>query len=203
MFHTFFIPIATIPNLVACEQVFPLFLSFCIKFFLENYHGEITIIIAVNILIFMLFGGDPRFIYAEILLQMNKWYDIIMIPILIMLQLNRMDDSDSLIVVIIFLLGEIIRMGLSTSHKGGLIPILVAFIIITFIPVLVIDFIWVFGIRSRTPFDIICMTIYILFHLLELLCTAFACVNFSRYQDGYYQFSYAKAQNPEEVNLLD
>ena len=151
----------------------------------------------------MLFGGDPRFIYAEILIAMNKWYDAIVIPLIVILQTNRMDDSDSLIVILIFLLGEIIRLYLASGHRRGFIPTLVAYIILTVIPVLAIDFIWLFGVKSRTAFDIISMSIYIVFHVLELICSAYACLKFSRYQDGYYQFSYIKAQSPEEVNLLE
>ena len=151
----------------------------------------------------MLFGGDPRFIYAEILISMNKWYDAIIIPMIAILQTNRMDDQDSLIVILIFLVGEIIRLLLASGHRKGFIPTLVAYIIITVIPVLAIDFIWIFGVASRTPFDIISMSIYIVFHVLEIICSAYACFKFSRYQDGYYQFSYIKAKNPEEVNLLE
>ena len=148
-----------------------------------------------------LFGGDPRYFPIQIILETNIWYDIITLPLLFIYQLKRFSNQDSTIISFVFLFSETFRIFLVWSHRKANIPVFVAFFIVTFIPVLVFDIVWYIELPGRTAFDKSIMFGFIIIHLIELTCGFISYKGFSRYQNGFYQFS--KNQINENISLLD
>jgi hypothetical protein len=66
-----------------------------------------------------------------------------------------------------------------------------AFLVITVIPLIVIDFLWMFFVETRTGFDYIAISGMMVFHVLELI--GFGVVQLLRlvnYQNSFFQFQY-------------
>lgn len=149
-----------------------------------------------------LFGGDPRFVHLQILYKMNMWFDIVFIPTLFMAQMKRFANSNALLIVMIFFAFEIIRICLHTSHQTGNIPVYVAFIILTVLPTIVLAVLWLLILPERTPFDVICMTAYIVVLAVELGYCAIVYRALRNYQDGFFQFAMGKGKPDDELELV-
>ena len=148
-----------------------------------------------------LFGGDPRYAPIQIILETNIWYDILCLPILFIFQLKRYNNQDSNIISFVYFFCEIFRILLVWSHRKANIPVFVAFFIVTFIPVLVLDFVWYFEFPNRTPLDKSLMVGNIVLHILEIGCGIVSYRGFSRYQNGFYQFSRRRLANTREETV--
>jgi hypothetical protein len=136
-----------------------------------------------------IFGGDPRFVHLEIIFRINIWYDIVLLPILVIIQLMRMSEVQGVLILVPFVLFEVIRIVLHKSHRTGDIPLYVAFLMLTVLPMIVLDIIWLVAMPHRTGVDSSAMVGYIVLHALQLgFCTTVYRA-FKSYQGGFYQFA--------------
>jgi hypothetical protein len=133
---------------------------------------------------------------------LNVWYDIVLIPVLFIQQLRNISQTTTMLVLILLILFEILRIFLHSSHWTGDIPVYVAFILMTIVPSLVLDVIWIIVVETRTPFDILCMIGFLVHHVLEIIFCVPVYRSFRRYQDGFYQFAQGKS-GPDQVNLIE
>jgi hypothetical protein len=148
------------------------------------------------------FGGDPRFIYLEILLRFNVIYDIVLLPLVIGLHLIRESGLNELILILIFTIFEAIRMLCCNSHIKGDIPLYVAFLLLTVLPTFVVGLIWAILRPGGTDFDTVCVIGIIVQHILEIAFCWKVYKSFKHYQDGFYQFSQGIGRPPEEYPEL-
>lgn len=155
----------------------------------------------LKFLLMTLFGGDPRLIYFQMLVKFNQYYDYMFLPILIIIQLKRWSDQDSLIIFFVFMVFEIIRIIISDSHFDGNIPKFVAFLILTFIPTLIFDIVWILAVAQITSFDEMIMIGFIFIHLLELIFGVWAYLYFTKYQHGFFQFAKGKMYTLQKEDI--
>jgi hypothetical protein len=148
------------------------------------------------------FGGDPRFVYLEIVIRFNVLYDVVLLPLIIIMHLTRKSSMNTLIMLIALTAFEVIRMLCCNSHVKGDIPLYVAFLLLTFVPTFVLGFIWVIVGPGRTGFDITCIAGLVIQHLIEIGYCWKVYMGFKYYQDGFYQFSQGMGKPPEEYNEL-
>ncbi|KAK8890940.1 hypothetical protein M9Y10_028140 [Tritrichomonas musculus] len=140
----------------------------------------------------LLFGGDPRIVYLKILLEINKLYVIILFFVFLCLLLLRTSDQTFIFTFIVFSIVEFFRLILASGYNHGNIPLFFVFMILTAIPLLFLDFLWVFYVKTRTGFDCIVIACTTLFHVVELfVLSIYQCVRFTQYQNSFFQFSYA------------
>jgi len=114
-----------------------------------------------------LFGGDPRYIYLEVILKFNIWFDIFILPIMFISKIRMFSSIDPIIELTGFIIFEILRISLQSSHRNGDIPIYMAFLILSVVPSLVFDVLWSFVIPQRTYFDVICMSAFFFLHIVQ------------------------------------
>lgn len=149
-----------------------------------------------------LFGGDPRYVYNQVLYKILLWYDVAMIPTLLIALANDFRRPDSLYLPVPFCFFELLRLFLNSSHSIGDIPIYVAYLFICFID-LAIDLASIFVVKS-TAFFYVIMFGYAVFHSIQLLWSVAVYRSFQQYQDAFYQFSQGKIrsqlQNPNNEN---
>lgn len=138
-----------------------------------------------------LFGGDPRIIFLKMLLEINKYYTIIMITIFICLLLLRITDQTFVFTFFVFAIVEIFRLALGIGFTRGNVPLFFVFMILTAVPLIVLDFLWLFYVDSRTGFDYVLISGILIQHFSELFfLSILQCVKFSRYQNSFYKFQY-------------
>lgn len=157
-----------------------------------------------------LFGGDPRVLPIEIVYEFNKWYDVIAFPLLIIHLINFSSDPANIIIGIVLVIFEFFRILLVRSHKKANIPLFVAFYILTFVPVLIFDFVWLVPVNSKSSLINIVLYGYIIQHIIQLIVGVISYVKFSKYQTGFYEFSKGKLrdapQNRDQIvekNLIE
>ena len=156
-----------------------------------------------------LFGGDPRIVFLKIMLDANKWYAVIIIVMFLLLCLRRSDDKTFLLIYIMFAVVEIIRLLLSISFVSGEVSVFTAFLVITAIPLIVLDFIWLFFVETRTGFDYVTISGMIVFHILELFALGILqLIQLSKYQSSFFRFQYGyrsigRAEEPSDVEMQD
>lgn len=154
-----------------------------------------------------LFGGDPRLVFLKIMIDANKWYATIIIVMFLLLCLRRSDDKTFLLIYILFAVVEIIRLLLSISHMTGEVSVFTAFLVVTAIPLIVLDFVWLFFVETRTGFDYVTISGMIVFHILELFALGILqLIQLSKYQSSYFRFQYGyrsigKAEEESEVEM--
>ena len=142
-----------------------------------------------------LFGGDPRSLYLLTLFKFNKYFSAIVILSFLCLLPNRCTDNSFLIVYIFFSVIEIIRLLLVSTYVGGSLQCSIIFTVLTLIPILVIDFFWIFYVETRTPLDYVTMIAMIIIHAIELVYSCVAIFWMNDYTTRFYRFRYGK--NPE------
>lgn len=156
-----------------------------------------------------LFGGDPRLVFLKIMLDANKWYATIIITMFLLLCLRRSSDKTFLLIYIMFAIVEIIRLLLSGSYIHGEVSVFTAFLVITAIPLIVLDFIWLFFVQTRTGFDYVTIAAMIVFHVLELFVLGIIqLIQLSKYQSSFFRFQYGyrsigHAEEPNEMEMHD
>jgi hypothetical protein len=136
-----------------------------------------------------IFGGDPRFVHLEILFQINIWYDVIMLPILLVHQLRNANRFEGMLILIPFIFFEIIRISLNKAHRMGDIPLYVGFLMLTVVPMVVLDLIWAIASPTRTGLDVVTMVGFLVQHFLQLTFCTNVYRTFKAYQGGFYQFA--------------
>jgi hypothetical protein len=150
------------------------------------------------------FGGDPRIVSLKILIELNKWYFLIILCMFICLIPVRSQDITFMLMFFLFAFVEIVRLILSRSYDAGEIPMFTAFIVITLVPLLVIDLLWLFFVRTRTGFDYAAMSGMIIFHIVEFVVFGFPqLVRLARYQNSFFQFQYAYQNISRANNDMD
>jgi hypothetical protein len=140
-----------------------------------------------------LFGGDPRFVILKIVLDMNKWYFLLIFVLFLCLLTVRSHDGTFIFVFFLFSLVELFRLFLIRSFTQGDVPMFTASLALTIIPQLVVDFLWLFFVESRNGFDYVAIGGMIVFHVMEfcifgipqLLRLTHYQSNFFRFQSGY------------------
>ena len=151
-----------------------------------------------------LFGGDPRYVYNQVLYKILLWYDVAMIPAMLIALSRDFRRSDSLFLPVPFCVFELLRLALNSSHTTGDIPIYVAYLFICFID-LAIDLASIFVVKN-TGFFYIIMIGYAIFHFIQLCWSVAVFRSFQQYQDAFYQFSQGKIkaqmQNPNDNNNI-
>jgi len=148
-----------------------------------------------------LFGGDPRSAYFKTLLQINKWYVLILILLFLSTYPIRKSDKTFGITFFLFSAVELIRIGLMHSYRRGSVQFFVAFLIITVIPMLVLDFLWMFFVETRSEFDFVILIGMSIIHSLEILWSLLAIRSLSRFQTRFYRFQYGYRQVDDGIAL--
>lgn len=137
-----------------------------------------------------LFGGDPRSVYHESLIRLNVWYDMIFL-ICNLLQLPmKSTESTWVIVFVVYALAEIIRIFFMVQYKKGSMPCFIAYIVMTILPMIVIDFIWFFF-MDRNEFDSVAIIGQIVIHCVEFVTSFPSAIRISNYQSRFFTFRYA------------
>ncbi|KAK8889468.1 hypothetical protein M9Y10_034215 [Tritrichomonas musculus] len=134
-----------------------------------------------------IFGGDPRYVYNQVLYKILLWYDIVMIPSLLIALSRDFYRPDTLFLPVPFIFFELIRLALNSSHTNGNIPVYVAYLFICFID-LGIDLASIFVVRN-TAFFYVTFFGYAIFHFIQLCWSVPVYQSFQKYQDAFYQFS--------------
>ena len=146
------------------------------------------------------FGGDPRFVHYQVLYKILLWYDVVMIPSLLISQMKYFYRVDSLVLPIPMLVFEILRVILNSSHTYGNIPVYVAYLFVCFVT-LILDIVTIVIVRA-TPFFIITMCGYAVFHILQLAFSVNVYRSFTFYQNAFYKFSQGQMKN-NTYNKID
>ncbi|EAY19328.1 hypothetical protein TVAG_452420 [Trichomonas vaginalis G3] len=147
-----------------------------------------------------LFGGDPRLLAIEVILQFNRWYDVLCVPILIFHQMNMLSYMDGTVVGFIQIFFEVARVLFISSYKKANIPNFILFLIITLPFVLAFDFVWMFAIKRVGPLIQSILIGYIIQHLLEIILGLAFSYKFHKYQNGFYQFSRVRLAINDNLN---
>ena len=142
-----------------------------------------------------LFGGDPRLLPIELILQINKLYDILCLPLMLINQLNNMGDMNSTIVGFILMIFELVRILLVGSHQKSNIPNFVGFLILSFIPPLVMEFVYLLAIKNTSPFIKSILIGFIILDILEIAVGVIAYLRLSKYLNDFFQFAKVKMNN--------
>jgi hypothetical protein len=151
-----------------------------------------------------LFGGDPRYVHFKILLDMNRWYFILIACIFVILFALRSHDATYLFIFLLFALVEIFRIFLTRSFITGEVPMYTASIVLTVIPQLVVDFLWLFFVRTRNGFDYAAIAGMIMFHVAEVAVFGVPqLLRLTRYQQSFFRFHAGYRQAPVEIELND
>ncbi|OHT16103.1 hypothetical protein TRFO_13421 [Tritrichomonas foetus] len=149
-----------------------------------------------------LFGGDPRYVYYQVLYKILVWYDVVMMPTLFVSLLNHFRRTDALVLPIPMFVFELLRVTLNSSHTRGDIPVYVAYLFVTFVT-FALDIVNIIVVRN-TGFFVITMCGYAIFHGIQLLFCVNVYRSFTYYQDGFYQFSRgSQEQNAQQINIAD
>jgi hypothetical protein len=146
-----------------------------------------------------IFGGDPRFVHLEILLHTNIWYDVMVLPLFVLLQLQHSSEAESMLIMIPFILFELIRISLHAAHRKGDIPLYVAFLMLTVAPLFILDILWIGASPTATGLDIAAMVGYLVQHFLQLAFCTSVYRNFKAYQGGFYQFARGMQRRGDEL----
>ena len=133
-----------------------------------------------------MFHGDPRIVFFEVILSVNKWVDVFVCPIVFFLFFKRISGQDLFVVMIGFAIGEFTRFLLLNSHKIGDAPKLMGFLILTVIPTLVFEVIWI--VMTKSMFELSLMIVYVIFDVLEFVFGIVGFARISRHQHSFYQF---------------
>jgi hypothetical protein len=147
-----------------------------------------------------IFGGDPRFVQLEILFQFNIWYDVIMLLIMFFAQLTHL-KIEGMLILVPFIMFEIIRITLHKAHKTGDIPLCVAFLMLTVLPMLVLDILWLVAGRNATGVDSSAMVGFVVLHVLQLAFCTNVYRTFKAYQGGFYQFARGFDRRDDDAEL--
>ena len=148
-----------------------------------------------------LFGGDPRIVFLKIVLEINKIYVGILITIFLCLLLLRTSDETFVFTFIVFAIVELFRLGLSMGYTRGSVPLFFVFMILTAIPLLVLDFLWIFYVETRTGFDYVVMSGMTILHIVELfVLSIIQCIQFSKYQSSFFRFQYGYRNVDTKIN---
>jgi hypothetical protein len=144
-------------------------------------------------------GGDPRFVHLEILFQINIWYDVIMLPLFLLVQLQRSSEAEGMLIMIPFIVFELIRVSLHSAHRKGDIPLYVALLMLTVAPMFILDILWIAISPSSTGLDIATMIGYLVQHFLQLTFCTRVYKSFKAYQGGFYQFARGMQRSGDEL----
>lgn len=136
-----------------------------------------------------LFGGDPRILAVEVILEINKWYDALCVPILIFNQIHYLGYMDNAVVGFLQIVFEVLRILFVSSYKKANIPNFMLFLIITMPFVIAFDCVWLAAIRRASAMVKTILIGYLIQHILEFILGAIFSYRFHKYQDGFYQFS--------------
>lgn len=146
----------------------------------------------------MLFGGDPRIVFMKIMMDINEWYAMLIIILFLFLALRRSGDKTFLLIYIMFAVVEIIRLMLGRSLVNSEVSRFTAFLVITAMPLIVIDFLWLFFVESINGFDYVAVTGMIIFHVVELVGFGiYQLIQLSKYQSSFFTFHYAYRSVPK------
>ena len=137
-----------------------------------------------------LFGGDPRLVYVETILSINKYYSILVILLFLCLVPTRTSDEKFIAMYVLFSVLEIIRMALFTQYRSGNVQFFIIFIVLTLIPTIVIDILWMFFVDSRTAFDYIAMSAMAIIHFCALIGGIIGVIKLNNYSTRFYRFRY-------------
>jgi hypothetical protein len=147
-----------------------------------------------------LFGGDPRLVTIELIMEINLWYDVLCIPILFFNQLNKLEDIGSTIVGFIQMAFETLRIFLVKSHQKSNLPNFVAYLILSFIPTLIFEFIWLVFLKNVGAFVKTIMVGLIILQLLQLILCVIPYKRLSNYLNRFYEFAKAKRDRLEVIS---
>jgi hypothetical protein len=138
-----------------------------------------------------LFGGDPRNVTLKIILDMNKWYFLLITCLFVCLLTRRSRDGTFVFIFLLFTLVELFRLFLIFSFVHGDVPMFTASLTLTIIPQLVVDFLWIFFVNTRDAFDYVAMGGMIVFHVVELCVFGIAqLLQLTKYQSSFFRFQY-------------
>ena len=152
------------------------------------------------------FGGDPRIVFMKIMMDINKWYAMLIIVLFLFLALKRSSDKTFLLIYIMFAVVEIIRLILGRNLVSGDVATFTAFLVITAMPLIVIDFLWLFFVESINGFDYVSITGMIIFHVVELVGFGiYQLIQLSKYQTSFFTFQYGyrsvAKKEPSELEM--
>jgi hypothetical protein len=154
-----------------------------------------------------LFGGDPRFVILKIVLDMNKWYFLLITCLFLCLLTIRADDVTFLFIFFLFTLVELFRLFLMQNFVQGEVPMFTASLALTVIPQLVVDFLWLFFVDSRNGFDYVAISGMIIFHVIEFCAFGIPqLLELTKYQTSFFRFQYgyrAVHRESDELELRD
>lgn len=140
-----------------------------------------------------LFGGDPRFVFNQVLYKMLLWYDAFIIPTLFISLLRNAQTVVTIAIPIPLFFFELIRLLLNSSHTNGDIPIYVVYLFICFL-VFCLDIVCILF-AGKSSFIIITVCAWAVFHAIQLLHSVAVYISFKKYQDAFYQFSQGHLQS--------
>jgi hypothetical protein len=151
-----------------------------------------------------LFGGDPRFVLLKIVLDMNKWYFLLIFVIFLCLLTVRSDDGTFLFIFFLFALVEVFRLFLIQNFVHGEVPMFTAALALTVIPQLVVDCLWLFFVNSRNGFDYVAISGMIVFHVIEGGIFGLPQLfRLAEYQTSFFRFHYGYRAMPTDGNELE
>jgi hypothetical protein len=151
-----------------------------------------------------LFGGDPRYVLLKIVLDMNKWYFMLIFIIFACLLTVRSDDGTFLFIFFLFALVEIFRLFLIQNFVRGEVPMFTAALALTIIPQLVVDFLWLFFVNSRNGFDYVAISGMIVFHVIEFSVFGLPQLfRLTQYQSSFFQFQYGYRAMPRDGGEME
>jgi hypothetical protein len=148
------------------------------------------------------FGGDPRFVSLEILIKFNVLYDIVLLPLVLIIHVTRKANMNTVMLLTVLIAFELVRMLCCNSHIKGDIPLYVAFLLLTVIPTFIIGVVWLLVGPGRTGFDYMCIVGLVVQHILEIGYCWIVYKGFKHYQDGFYQFSLGMGRPPDDCHEL-
>ena len=149
-----------------------------------------------------LFGGDPRLLPIELLLEVNKWYDVITLPVIFCHQLNKFNQVDTMIVGFIWFVFELFRIFLVTSHRKSNVPIFVGYLILSFAPTFILEIVWAFILRRTGAFIKSVLIGYLIQHILQIIVGIIAYIKLSNYLNGFYEFAKVKVNSQREEHSI-
>ena len=149
-----------------------------------------------------LFGGDPRLLPIELILQVNKWYDIVTLPVIFCHQINNFGRTDHLIVGFLWFVFELFRILLVNSHFRSKIPIFVGYLMLCFVPTFILEIVWSLILSGAGAFIKAALTGFMVFHLLEIIVGTIAYLKLSNYLNGFFEFAKVKANSQREEHAV-
>ena len=145
-----------------------------------------------------LFGGDPRILPIEIMLQFNLWYDVLTLPVIFCHQLNNFSQTDTVIIGFIWFVFELFRILQVRSHFHSNIPIYVGYLILSFVPTFIFEIVWAFILGRAGALIKSILIGYVILHLLEIIVGIIGYLKLSNYLNGFYEFAKYKVNSQRD-----